>query len=80
MIGALDRKHAINLIETAVASGARKAAACRHLGIAVRTYQRWRKDDDLTDGRTGAHRVPHNKLKRGRAASDYAGRPARGIC
>lgn len=62
MIGALDREHAINLIETAVASGARKAAACRHLGIAVRTYQRWRKDDDLTDGRTGAHRVPHNKL------------------
>jgi putative transposase len=41
MISTRDRRQAIELIEEAVAAGARKAWACKVLGLSVRTVQRW---------------------------------------
>lgn len=64
MISALDRQTAVELIHEAVAAGARKAAACRELGITLRTLQRWTQTGELrTDGRPLAVRPePANKL------------------
>ena len=36
-----DRVHCMELIDEAVASGARKAKACEILGVSVRTVERW---------------------------------------
>lgn len=54
---------AVDLIEEAVAAGARRQQACAVLQINVRTLQRWKKDD-LKDRRkvAAAKRVPSNKL------------------
>jgi transposase InsO family protein len=54
---------AIELIEEAVAAGARRHQACAVLEITVRTLQRWEKDD-AKDRRkvAAAKRVPNNKL------------------
>ena len=41
MISASDRRKAVELIEEAVAAGARKRLACEELGITARTLQRW---------------------------------------
>jgi len=46
------------LVEEAVAAGARRWRACEVLGLAVRTLERW--DDE--DGRRGPNTVPANKL------------------
>jgi putative transposase len=64
MIGAPDRKRAVRLIEETVAAGARRANACREMGISVRTLQRWTEEGELkVDGRPGADRPPPaNKL------------------
>jgi putative transposase len=53
------------LIEEAVGSGCRRAAACATLDITLRTYQRWTREDGVgkVDGRKGSRRTaPGNKL------------------
>ena len=61
MINASDRKNAVELIEEAVAAGARQSSACQELGLQERTLQRWRRKPE--DGRPGASRpTPSNKL------------------
>ncbi|MBD2869284.1 helix-turn-helix domain-containing protein [Paenibacillus arenilitoris] len=63
MISASDRKEVITLIQEAVATGAREAAACKELGLTQRTLQRWRKQGGSEDGRPHATRpAPANKL------------------
>lgn len=49
------------LIEDAVASGARRAAACRAVGLSARTVERWRGAHP-DDARDGPHHAPANKL------------------
>jgi hypothetical protein len=57
MIGTRDRRQAIALIDEAVAAGARRARACKLLGLSVRTVQRWNRDGGvLEDRRPGAER------------------------
>ncbi len=51
MISTQDRRHAIALIEEAVAAGARKARACEALGLSVRTVQRWSSDSGVGEDR-----------------------------
>ena len=51
MISTPDRREAIELIEEAVAGGARKAQACNVLGLSLRTVQRWRQDGQLNSDR-----------------------------
>lgn len=61
MINASDRGEAIQLIDEAMAAGARQAAACQELGLNERTLQRWRHHRE--DGRPLATRpIPANKL------------------
>ena len=50
------------LIETAVDAGARRGAACRLLGLSVRTVERWRAEPDAADARHGPHHQPANTL------------------
>lgn len=70
MISTQDRAEAVQLIGEAVVSGARKAAACKELGITIRTHQRWHCDGELiSDGRPGALRPrPANQL----SGTEYA--------
>jgi len=57
MISTPDRRQAIELIEEAVAAGARKARACALLGVSVRTVQRWVEDGEVSsDARPSAVR------------------------
>lgn len=64
MISASDRREAVALINEAVTAGARKATACREMGITIRTLQRWTQSGQLKmDGRPVATRSePANKL------------------
>lgn len=64
MIGLADRRQAVELIDEAVAAGARQHKACAILEISSRTYQRWTQDAAvLSDRRPDAQRpVPANKL------------------
>mgnify|MGYP001823429928 CR=1 FL=1 len=64
MIALADRRHAVELIEEAVAAGARQHKACEILEVSMRTYQRWTQGEAvLGDGRPEAQRpVPANKL------------------
>ena len=48
------------LVDEAVAAGARRWRACEVLGLTVRTLERWGSDDE--DGRRGPNTVPANKL------------------
>ncbi len=51
----------MELIDEAVAAGARRERACEELGVSVRTVQRW--SHCAQDGRPGAVRAaPSNKL------------------
>lgn len=55
----------IELIEEAVESKCRRTSACEELGISMRTYQRWLRNDggSNADGRKGSrHTAPANKL------------------
>jgi putative transposase len=54
----------IELIEEAVASGARRRQACELLGLSLRTLQRW-GDEVGEDGRKGPLSSPANKLSDG---------------
>jgi putative transposase len=49
-------------VAEAVAAGARLAAACKVVGVDVRTVQRWRAKPDLVDGRSGPRQRPTNGL------------------
>jgi len=64
MISASDRRRAVELIEEAVAAGARKRLACEELGITVRTLQRWVRGGEVRpDARPTAVRPePAHKL------------------
>lgn len=65
MISLPDRDQAVQLINEAVVSGARKARACGEIGIALRTLERWTMADRVNaDGRPTAERgTPRNKLR-----------------
>jgi len=53
---------AVELIREAVDAGARRVAACRLLGISMRTLQRWEAESCREDGRCGPHGKPANAL------------------
>ena len=61
MIGAFDRRKALELIGEAVAAGCRKVKACEALGLSVRTVQRWNRENSV-DRRKGTRAVPANRL------------------
>lgn len=50
------------LIDEAKTSGARRIKACQCIGIDLRTYERWKRQDDLKDKRPEVRRIPKNKL------------------
>jgi putative transposase len=56
-----DRELVLELIEEAVATGARLAPACEIIGVDTRTVQRWRRG--LDDRRHGPKRKPGNQLR-----------------
>lgn len=61
MTSAADRLRVMSLIDEAVAAGARRALACREVGLSLRTLQRWAQQPE--DRRPQAVRpVPPNKL------------------
>lgn len=64
MISTPDRQAAVVLIEEAVGCGARKALACREVGITLRTLQRWTRHAEVCqDARPSAVRpAPAHKL------------------
>lgn len=64
MISTPSRRQAVELIQEAVQSGARRAKACAALNLSERTDQRWRQDGEVkADGRPLAERPePSNKL------------------
>ena len=64
LISASNRIRAVELVNEAVLSGARKQMACNEIDITIRTFQRWTTSGGLKiDGRADAERpVPHNKL------------------
>ncbi len=64
MISAPDRCEAVELVEEAMARGARQEKACALLGISVRTYQRWTREGGIEpDRRPEAPRpAPANRL------------------
>lgn len=64
MISTSDRQAAVELINEAMASGARQSLACAELGITARTLQRWSGEGAVrADGRPSAPRpTPANKL------------------
>jgi len=65
MISTPDRVKAIELIDEAVTSGARRVKACEELGISDRTHRRWTSAEDNVrkDARPDAqHDAPANKL------------------
>ena len=51
LINPQDRPEAVELIQEAVAGGARVVKACEVLGIAPSTYTKWAKDEDSKDDR-----------------------------
>ena len=61
-MSAEDRRTAVKLVTEAVTSGARRAPACRILGITLRTLQRWETDAGREDRRRGPHSGPANTL------------------
>ena len=64
MTSTSSRRQAIELVDEAVAAGARKHKACAELGISKRTVERWQQDGEMTiDKRPTAERpAPLNKL------------------
>lgn len=63
MINASDRQKAVELIETAVKSGAQLIKACEEINISKRTFNRWKNSNNLVDKRITCERpVPSNKL------------------
>lgn len=64
MISTPDRRKTVELIETAMAQGARQDKACEVLGLSERTYQRWTQQGGVeADQRPLVERqAPSNKL------------------
>ena len=64
MTSASDRRKAIELVNEAVAAGARKDKACAELGISERTAQRWERDGEIAADKrpTTIRPEPGNKL------------------
>lgn len=58
--GVEQRRRVLELINEAVAAGARRRSACHELGLDARTVQRWAHVAE--DGRHGPRRVPHNAI------------------
>lgn len=52
----------LDMIDTAVDAGARRAQACEVVGLADRTVERWRAADVGDDGRAGPRTRPANAL------------------
>lgn len=52
----------VELVSEATSSGARLEATVETLGLSVRTFQRWRKQDEGGDRRRGPLTTPGNKL------------------
>ncbi len=52
----------LDLIDEAMAAGARLAPACESLGLSARTIQRWRAQNVGQDRRQGPKSAPTNKL------------------
>ncbi len=52
----------LELVDEAVANGARQYKACELLNIDERTLQRWRKPENEEDGREGPKSPPKNRL------------------
>lgn len=50
------------LVDEAVAAGARQEKACECIGLPARTLQRWRRQGDGGDRRSGPRSEPSNKL------------------
>ncbi|MBN0147823.1 IS3 family transposase, partial [Pseudomonas aeruginosa] len=59
-----ERQQFVDWLNEAVAAGARKNAACKELGVSLRTLQRWTEDDAMqADARTTTVRPkPRNAL------------------
>jgi len=74
MISTQDRRQAIELIDEAVAGGARRARACKLLGLSLRTVQRWTRAGEVTeDRRPSAERpTPPNALSEAERAEVLA--------
>jgi len=60
--GAEERGLVLANIAEAIVAGARLKAACRVVGLDVRTVQRWRKAPDLIDQRTGPRQRQQHAL------------------
>jgi transposase len=52
----------LELLDEAVASGARLSAACKLVGLSVRSVERWRAQDGGEDRRAGPIQPPSHKL------------------
>lgn len=68
----------LELVDEAVASGARQAQACSILGLTCRTIQRWlHQEEGGEDNRYGPKRTPKNKLTNSerKQVLDVANRP-----
>jgi len=68
-VGGRGRKHLkegrqllLQLVDEAVAAGARQSKACEQLALSERTLQRWRLDEQQEDRRKGPKTAPRNKL------------------
>lgn len=57
-----ERQVIFDALATAQSSVARLAQACQVIGISARTVERWRKNPEVGDRRTGPHRRPCNAL------------------
>jgi transposase len=61
-----DRRKALEILDGAVAAGARAREVAALLGVALRTLQRWRRqfagDGDGLDRRKGSHRLVSHRL------------------
>lgn len=57
-----NRTRAIMLVDEACSNGALKHQACALLGVAIRTMERWEKEDGVIDKRKQATHSPANKL------------------
>ena len=53
----------VALVDEAIKAGSSALKACRELGVALRTYERWKESPGTGDQRSkGTHGVPANKL------------------
>ncbi len=57
-----DKVMAIGLLKEACNAGCRLKPACEILELDIRTWQRWKKEDNLKDKRCGPLTAPRNKL------------------